>query len=112
MKFSYPFLTQGYAKALNIPLRTLVFFRPLIHLLVYRAARARPDAQVSIFGLVSVKNLYFPFVMLSTLAIILNEHQLTFNFAALASLFNRKFVSINMVVSIQLWTLSAAAHQL
>ncbi|KAF8600600.1 DER1-domain-containing protein [Ceratobasidium sp. AG-I] len=49
---------------LNIPLRTLVFFRPLLHLLVYRAARAQPDAQVSLFGLISVKNLYFPFVML------------------------------------------------
>jgi hypothetical protein len=53
---------------LNIPLRTLVFWRPLILFVVYRGAKAQPDAQVSLFGLVNIKNIHFPFVMLRTFA--------------------------------------------
>ncbi|KAF8703178.1 Derlin, partial [Rhizoctonia solani] len=63
--YAWHLLVSGVAiMGLNVPLRTLIFFRPLLHLLVYRAARSNPEAQVSLFGLVSVKNIYFPFVML------------------------------------------------
>ncbi|CAE6382341.1 Derlin-1,2 AltName: Full=ZmDerlin1-2 [Rhizoctonia solani AG-1 IB] len=63
--YAWHLLVSGAAiMGLNIPLRTLIFFRPLLHLLVYRAARSNPEAQVSLFGLISVKNIYFPFVML------------------------------------------------
>ncbi|GAB1527853.1 hypothetical protein RhiTH_011041 [Rhizoctonia solani] len=63
--YAWHLLVSGVAiMGLNVPLRTLIFFRPLLHLLVYRAARSNPEAQVSLFGLISVKNIYFPFVML------------------------------------------------
>ncbi|CUA67960.1 Derlin-2 [Rhizoctonia solani] len=63
--YAWHLLVSGAAiMGLNVPLRTLIFFRPLLHLLVYRAARSNPEAQVSLFGLISIKNIYFPFVML------------------------------------------------
>ncbi|KAH7332838.1 DER1-domain-containing protein [Rhizoctonia solani] len=63
--YAWHLLVSGAAiMGLNVPLRTLVFFRPLLHFLVYRAARSNPEAQVSLFGLISIKNIYFPFVML------------------------------------------------
>ncbi|KAL5637706.1 hypothetical protein ACGC1H_002092 [Rhizoctonia solani] len=63
--YAWHLLVSGAAiMGLNMPLGTLIFFRPLLHLLVYRAARSNPEAQVSLFGLISIKNIYFPFVML------------------------------------------------
>ncbi|CAE6463418.1 unnamed protein product [Rhizoctonia solani] len=63
--YAWHLLVSGAAiMGLNLPLGTLIFFRPLLHLLVYRAARSNPEAQVSLFGLISIKNIYFPFVML------------------------------------------------
>ncbi|QRV81744.1 Derlin-2 [Ceratobasidium sp. AG-Ba] len=63
--YAWHLIVSGAAiMILNIPLQTLVFWRPLIMLLVYRSAKANPDGQVSLFGLVSIKNAYFPFVLL------------------------------------------------
>ncbi|KAG9095631.1 hypothetical protein FS749_010045 [Ceratobasidium sp. UAMH 11750] len=63
--YAWHLIVSGAAiMVLNIPLRTLVFWRPLILFVIYRAAKHNPDGQVSLFGLVTIKNLYFPFVLL------------------------------------------------
>ncbi|KAG8744301.1 hypothetical protein FRC10_010373 [Ceratobasidium sp. 414] len=63
--YAWHLIVSGAAiMALNVPLRTLVFWRPLILFVVYRASKHNPDGQVSLFGLVNIKNLYFPFVLL------------------------------------------------
>ncbi|KAG9080554.1 hypothetical protein FRC06_006443 [Ceratobasidium sp. 370] len=63
--YAWHLIVSGAAiMALNIPLRTLVFWRPLIIFVIYRAAKHNPNGQVSLFGLVTIKNLYFPFVLL------------------------------------------------
>jgi len=48
---------------LNIPLHTSVHFRPLLCCITYLSSRLNPDAPVSIFGLLTIKALYFPFAL-------------------------------------------------
>ncbi|KAG8712058.1 hypothetical protein FRC09_020272 [Ceratobasidium sp. 395] len=63
--YAWHMIVSGVAiMLLNVPLQTLVFWRPLIMFVVYRAAKANPNGQVSLFGLVTIKNIYFPFVLL------------------------------------------------
>jgi len=50
--------------ALNIPLETFIHFRALLICITYLASRLNPDAPMSIFGIITVKALYFPFALL------------------------------------------------
>jgi len=49
---------------LNIPLKSFIHFRPLLLSIITLSSRLTPSAPVSIFGLVTLENQYFPYVML------------------------------------------------
>lgn len=53
------FVTQG----LNLPLKSFIHYRPLLCCITYLSSRLNPDAPVSIFGLLTVRALFFPFVL-------------------------------------------------
>jgi len=59
------FLASTAILGLNIPLDTYVHYRALLSCLIYLSSRLDPNAMVSILGLVSVKAIYFPFVLLA-----------------------------------------------
>ena len=51
---------------MNIPLRTFVHTRPLLVCLTYLASRlAPPGSQTSLFGLISMPVIYFPFALIA-----------------------------------------------
>lgn len=49
---------------LNIPLKTMIFFHPLLMALTHLWAQANPNQQVSLFGLINMKAVYFPFALI------------------------------------------------
>lgn len=51
--------------ALNMPLKSFLHFRPLLLSLITLSSRLSPNSVVSIFGLFSLSNSYFPFAMLA-----------------------------------------------
>jgi len=57
-------LASGAILALNIPLKTFVHYRALLTCLTYLSSRLNPEAPMSIFGLITIKALYFPFALL------------------------------------------------
>ncbi|KAG8970247.1 hypothetical protein FRC03_010437 [Tulasnella sp. 419] len=48
---------------LNLPLETIIHYRALLVCITYLASRLSPNAPVSVFGILSLKALYFPFVL-------------------------------------------------
>jgi len=57
-------LVSGVILALNIPLETFIHYRALLMSLTYLTSRLNPEAPMSIFGLITIKALYFPFALL------------------------------------------------
>lgn len=59
-------LLSDYMQALNIPLGSFVHTRPLLLALTYVSSRlAPPGTQTSIFGLVSIPLIYFPYALIA-----------------------------------------------
>ena len=52
-------------QALNIPLKSFLHFRPLLISLITLSSRLSPGSLVSIFGLFTLRNEYFPYAMLA-----------------------------------------------
>ena len=52
-------------KALNLPLGSFIHFRPLLFSIITLASYLAPDALVSIFGLVTMRNQYYPYALLA-----------------------------------------------
>ncbi|KAG8998729.1 hypothetical protein FRB94_006707 [Tulasnella sp. JGI-2019a] len=57
-------LASGVILALNIPLESFIHYRALLTCLTYLSSRLNPEAPMSIFGLINIKALYFPFALL------------------------------------------------
>jgi len=57
-------LACGLILVMNIPLESFIHYRALLTCLTYLSSRLNPDAPMSIFGLVTIKALYFPFALL------------------------------------------------
>jgi len=57
-------LSSGLILVLNLPLKTFVHYRALLTCITYLSSRLNPDAPTSIFGLVTIKALYFPFALI------------------------------------------------
>jgi len=50
---------------LNIPLKAFLHFRPMLICITYLASRLSPNAQINLWGLITVRAIYFPFVMVA-----------------------------------------------
>lgn len=66
-KFCYDKLTENpQTQALNIPLRTYIFTRPLLVCLTYVTSRMAPaGTQTSLFGLITIPLVYFPYALIA-----------------------------------------------
>ncbi|KAG8900482.1 hypothetical protein FRC00_012708 [Tulasnella sp. 408] len=58
-------LASAVILALNIPLETYVHYRALLSCITYLSTRLSPDTPMSIFGLLTIKALYFPFALIA-----------------------------------------------
>ncbi|KAG8946801.1 hypothetical protein FRC04_011457 [Tulasnella sp. 424] len=58
-------LASAVILALNIPLETFVHYRALLSCITYLSTRLSPDTPMSIFGLITIKALYFPFALVA-----------------------------------------------